>query len=58
MLIMSHGFVNVGFFQMWAVVDFDWSCLLSKLLLFTSAKIKFLDESFYNNNHTYTGESY
>ena len=40
------------------LADIDWNCLLSKLLNFVSAKIKFPDESFQNNNQTYTGERY
>ena len=28
------------------VADFDWNCLLSKLLYYANANFKFLDESF------------
>ena len=40
------------------LADFDWNCLLSKLLYYANANVKFLDESFYSNNHIYTGERY
>ena len=40
------------------LADIEWNCLLSKLLYYANANFKFLDESFYSNNHTYTGERY